>query len=362
MIADPSTVRTALLAWYDQVARDLPWRREPTPYHVLLSELMLQQTRVETATPYYLRFLERWPRLDDLASATLEEVLQEWAGLGYYRRARHLHAAARAAVDRGGLPRDPDLLRELPGIGPYTAGAIASIAFCLEAPLVDGNVARVLSRLDARVERPDTATGRRALWERAEALVRGERPGDLNQSLMELGATVCTPRGPRCDLCPVREHCLGLARGLQESLPTPRPRKRPRVVPLVCGVARQQGRVLAGRRPPGELLGGLWEPLCAEWPGGAWQDATVERCLAERAGTEVFLGRELGSLVHVLTHRRLEVRAWEVQVRGEPRPGGAYAQVEWVDPEAPGWSALGARLLTLIPPRQLPLLAADEPG
>src|SRR5512134_738690 len=214
-------VRRALLAWYRRERRDLPWRRTRDPWAIWVSETMLQQTRVETVIPYYERFMQRFPNVAALADADTDELMSHWAGLGYYSRARNLKAAASQVVrEHGGrVPGDVEALRALPGVGRYTAGALASIAFDRPAPIVDGNVARVLARLldlDLDVRSP---AGQRRLWAEAEALANGPSPGDLNQALMELGALVCTPRTPRCADCPVRRRCRGRAAGRAEALP-----------------------------------------------------------------------------------------------------------------------------------------------
>ena len=214
-------VRRALLAWYRANRRELPWRATRDPYAIWVSEAMLQQTRVETAIPYYERFLERFPDVAALASADLDDVLGAWAGLGYYSRARNLHAAARLVAERHGgeVPDDVEQLRALPGVGRYTAGAIASIAFDRPEPVVDGNAARVLTRLHDIREDVRSARVARRLWEESAALVRGPQPGLLNQALMELGARVCTPRAPRCPTCPLLRHCAAYRAGDPESLP-----------------------------------------------------------------------------------------------------------------------------------------------
>ena len=199
------SLRSTLLRWYRKNRRDLPWRRTADPYAVWVSEIMLQQTRVETVLPYYARFLERFPDASRLADATEDDVLASWSGLGYYRRARALHQGARVVMERhdGKLPRDPADLRRLPGVGRYTAGAIASVAFGLPEPILDGNVRRVLARIFA-VDgvRLGPAAEERELWGLAASLVQGSAPGDLNQALMELGALICTPRAPACPACP----------------------------------------------------------------------------------------------------------------------------------------------------------------
>jgi len=250
-----AALRRALLDHYDRHQRRLPWRGEPDPYRILVSEVMLQQTRVETVLSYYEAWLDRFPDLESLASAELDEVLEAWEGLGYYRRARNLHRAARVVRERadGSLPSGFTALRELPGVGEYTAGAVASIAFGERTPAVDGNVRRVLSRLHD-VPEPKPA------WLRdiAGELVDPERPGDWNQALMELGATVCTPRGPTCGRCPLAEWCRARAAGTQEERPVAVSRKPPSRAVFAVAVMHDGGRVLLARRPEGGLLGGMW--------------------------------------------------------------------------------------------------------
>ena len=261
-------IEAALGAWFDRVARDLPWRRTRDPYAIWLSEVMLQQTRVETVIPYYERFLARYPTVADLAGATLDQVLSLWSGLGYYRRARVLHLAAREVTERygGAFPAEAAGLRDLPGVGAYTAGAIASIAFDRREALVDGNVARVLARLEGIDDDIKSAAGARRLWAAAARLVPAERPGRFNQALMELGATVCTPRSPRCDACPVDGACAARAAGREEELPVISPKREAPSVAMVAAVVRAGRRVLLARRAEGGLFGGLWEPPMVEAP------------------------------------------------------------------------------------------------
>jgi A/G-specific adenine glycosylase len=251
-----AVIRQALLRWYDTQRRDLPWRRDRDPYRVWVSEVMLQQTRVDTVVPYYQRWLARFPDINALAGASSEEVLEMWTGLGYYRRARDLHQAARVVRDvhDGAVPADERVLRALPGIGAYTAGAIASIAFDRPAPAVDGNARRVLARLHDLADPAHTELERCA-----SALVGGERPGDLNQALMELGATVCTPRAAACERCPVSRWCR--ARALGTILDRPAPRRRGRVPRYRVGTAVvvAGGAALVARRPVAGMLGGMWE-------------------------------------------------------------------------------------------------------
>jgi A/G-specific adenine glycosylase len=298
--------RGALLRWYDASARDLPWRRTRDPYAIWVSEVMLQQTRVETVLRYYERFLARFPDPRALAQAEEDDVLSLWSGLGYYRRARLLHAGVREVVARhqGLVPADASSRRALPGVGRYTAGAIGSIAFDREEPIVDGNVARVLARLRG-VETPLGAKETDArLWSEAERLVRGERPGDLNQALMELGATVCTPR-PRCGDCPVRSGCVALASDRVELLPVPKARRAARLVELVAVIASDRDDLLLVKSEAA-LFGGLWGVPMHEGRG----IAAARRAL-DAAGIEGALAsRPAARIEHVLTHRRLDVRVF----------------------------------------------------
>ena len=334
-----------LLTWYDTHRRALPWRDEPTPYRVLLSELMLQQTRVETVIPYFERFVTRWPTLEDLAAASEDEVLQEWAGLGYYRRARALHGAARAAVEAGGLTGEVRELRALPGIGPYTAGAIASIAFGTQTPVVDGNVERVLCRLRDFGQDPRKAAGRRAVWGFAEELVPADRPGDFNQALMELGATVCRPRRPSCEACPWRASCAG--QGRAEQLPALPKRKPPVPIIGVAGLLPWGSGVLVARRPPG-LLGGLWEPP-GVWPVEEASEAVLQRAFEERLGLHVRATGKAGTVTHVFSHRRLtlHVHHLELLAIAEPEPHAYYVAAGVVDDPAVSLSKLARKTLAL---------------
>lgn len=255
-------MRAELLRWYDAHRRDLPWRREPTPWRVWLSEVMCQQTRVDSVVGYFERFVARFPTPAALAEAPVDDVLSLWAGLGYYARARNLHAAARQVVmlHGGEVPGDPDAFGALNGVGPYTRGAVQSIAFGHRVGVVDGNVERVLCRLDAVRDDPRTPAIRRQLWARADALVPAERPGDFNQALMELGATVCTPRSPRCEACPLAPDCVAHHTGQAETLPNKPRRVKRKAVDVVCGLVREPGgAVWLARRPESGLLGGMWE-------------------------------------------------------------------------------------------------------
>ena len=311
--ADVAQLRARLLAWYDRVARDLPWRRTRDPYAIWVSEVMLQQTRVETVLRYYARFLERFPDAAALAAASEDAVMSAWSGLGYYRRARLLHSGVREVVARygGQVPSQAEALRALPGVGRYTAGAIGSIAFEQPAPVVDGNVARVLCRVLALEGAPEQRSVQERLWSTAARLARGERPGALNQALMELGATACSKHAPDCARCPLREHCAAHAQGRAHALPQARAKKPPRPVQLVALAARptaDTGEAVWLTRGDGSLFGALWNLPMAEGRG---------RAAARALQAELGLGGELAArpcaaLEHVLTHRRLSVQLWAV--------------------------------------------------
>jgi A/G-specific adenine glycosylase len=261
-------IASAVVAHYAGARRDLPWRRTRDPYAIWVSEIMLQQTRVATVIPYWERWMARFPTVTALAGAPLDDVLAAWAGLGYYSRARNLHAGARAIHERwgGALPRRAAELREVPGIGPYTAGAIASIAFGERAPLVDGNVARVLARVFVLADDIKSSAGQKALWRRAgelmQALPDGAAPGELNQGLMELGASLCAPAAPRCLPCPLAKLCDACRTGRQDALPVAAPRRREHELPILARTLvwiEDGGRILLARRRAGGLFGGLWE-------------------------------------------------------------------------------------------------------
>jgi A/G-specific adenine glycosylase len=316
----PARVRALheqLLPWFSSVRRDLPWRATKDPYAVWLSEIMLQQTRVETVIPYYERFLATFPTVTALAAAPTDQVMSMWSGLGYYRRARMLHEAAMAiAATRGGVfPTSAVALAEVRGVGRYTAGAIASIAFGERTPLVDGNVARVLSRLFALEDDVQRGPGLKKVWALADALVPEGRAGDWNEALMELGATTCIPRAPRCLVCPVRGSCEGRAQGIEASLPRLRPKKEPAVEQRVSLVAKLGGKIVLARRRREGLFGGLWEPPTIAGP------VTREGARAafrELLGVSVARARAAGRVVHTLSHRRLETEVLSLSLARPP--------------------------------------------
>lgn len=308
----PDTLRARLLAWYDANARDLPWRVGPAdhaagaradPYRVWLSEVMLQQTTVPHATPYFLKFTARWPTVSDLAEAADEDVMAAWAGLGYYARARNLLACARAvARDHGGVfPDTEERLRSLPGLGPYTAAALGAIAFDLPTNVVDGNVERVMARLFA-VEAP-LPEGKPELKRLAGALVRDARPGDWAQALMDLGATVCRPKSPLCDRCPIAEGCAGLAGGAPETYPRKTAKAERPHRHGVAYVLTRGDEVALVRRPPKGLLGGMLALPTSDWRSDPWSDAE-----AVAAAPAAAAWRSVGEVEHVFTHFSLTLR------------------------------------------------------
>ena len=317
----------SLLFWYDRHRRDLPWRAPPgrpaDPYRVWLSEIMLQQTTVPTVGPYFARFVARWPDFASLAAASLDEVLHAWQGLGYYARARNLHACARAVATRHGgeLPDDPAALRKLPGIGEYTAAAISAIAFDRPLAAVDGNVERVMARIFAvDAPLPGAKPQLRAL---AESLVPATRPGDFAQALMDLGAVLCTPRRPRCVLCPWREACAAVAAGSAEKLPVQAAKpERPLRYGVAFWLRRPDGAVLLRRRPEQGLLGGMIELPSTEWRGEPWRaDEAIQTAPVETAWAPL-----PGTVQHGFTHFRLEL-ALLVGATDKP-PAGIWARAE----------------------------------
>ncbi len=302
-----------LLPWYDANRRALPWRRDTDPYRVLVSEVMLQQTRVATVLEYYQRWMARFPTVEALAVASEDDVMAAWSGLGYYRRARNLHAAAKMVAAEG-WPVD---LRTLPGVGEYTAGALGSISFGNAVPAIDGNAERVLSRLHDVELDVTTAAGRRAI--RDVACVDPERPGDWNQAIMELGATVCTPT-PRCDRCPVAADCQALQRGTIAERPVRPAKSRPVVEAMWFALVHAGGRVLLVRRESG-LLAGTWG-----LPGGL-QDTPLEDHV-RAAGVDVRIG-EAVALTHHFTHRTWHMQVHDAEILDVDHQA-PRARVQWV--------------------------------
>ena len=308
-----AALRRGLLRWYDRSARDLPWRRLPDdPYAQWLAEMMLQQTQTATVAPYFEKFLERFPSVSDLASADRQSVLELWAGLGYYRRAHLLHDAARiVANDLGGrFPDTVEGLRTLPGVGRYTAGAIASVAFDRRAPILDGNVKRVLARVFAVREAPDEPRTLDRLWHLAEEILPQRRCGDFNQALMDLGATVCTPKRPACGDCPVKGHCAALQLGKVDVIPAPRRRAAQRKVDMRAFIVTSPRRILLVQRSAEGLWPGMTAFPSAETNGKTAFDA-MQLLLPLPVLCRLTKFRPLGAVNHQLTHRQLRFEVFQ---------------------------------------------------
>jgi A/G-specific adenine glycosylase len=328
-------LQKTLKDWFAREARDLPWRRTSDPYAVWLSEVILQQTRVDQGTPYYERFVEAYPTVEELAKASEDEVLKLWEGLGYYSRARNLHRCAREVVEsyNGRFPEAPEELEKLPGIGPYTAGAIASIAYDRPAAVLDGNVMRVLSRLIDLEECVDDAPVRTKLWAIARELAPEEGPGDFNQAMMELGARICTPRQPDCEHCPAADDCLARLRGTQGERPVRKKKAKTPHHEIVVGAIRRNGAYLLGKRPSSGLLGGLWE-----FPGGkveAGEDhaAALKREIEEETGLRVEPGGLIATVNHAYSHFKVTLNVYACEwAGGEPR-ARTHDRLEWASPK-----------------------------
>jgi len=323
---------TRLLRWYKKEGRDLPWRRTSDPYAIWVSEIMLQQTQVATVIPYYERFMAAFPTVSDLAHAPLGTVLKVWEGLGYYARARNLRKAARIISDQyqGIMPEDIGALTSLPGIGRSTAGAIVSIAYGKKAPILDGNVRRVLCRLFAIRKNPSLAPVQKKLWGLSEGLVPEKDPRSFNQALMDLGAMVCLPKDPDCPACCLKPFCLAYQKGIQKSLPIKSPGKKIPHYHVAVGVIWKGKKVLITQRPLEGLLGGLWE-----FPGGKLKEGeppaiAVAREIQEELKIAVSVENLIGIVRHAYSHFRITLHAFHCRYRdGAPRTLNPY---RWVSP------------------------------
>ena len=337
-MSGPGPIAPALLAWFGQNARALPFRQDPTPYHIWVSEIMLQQTRVAAALEHYRRFMEALPDIPALAACPDEELFKLWEGLGYYSRARNLKKAAQLVCGEygGQLPASYEELQKLPGVGEYTAGAIASIAFGLSAPAVDGNVLRVFARLyndGSNIADPAT---KRLFTRRVMEQQPAASPGPFNEALMELGALVCLPGGaPLCGECPLAEQCLAKAAGTQLELPVKTPPKARRVQPVTVLVVRSNGRCLLQKRPETGLLAGLWQPFLFEEALDEGEALARLKALG-LAVNEAAPPRPLRAAKHIFSHVEWRMRGWELEAAGEAPAGSVWASAE----EAAGRYAL----------------------
>lgn len=326
-------MRREILAWYKYYGRDLPWRaprgQNADPYHVLLSEIMLQQTTVTAVKPYFLKFLERWPTVMDLASADIDDILHGWQGLGYYARARNLHHCANVICREfgGRLPDTEAELKKLPGIGVYTAAAISAIAFGNPANVVDGNVERVMARLYAVKEPLAKCKNeiRQFSAQMAPRTSRG-RPGDFAQAIMDLGAIICTPRKPKCKICPWARHCIAYQQGLQETLPRKQKKNaKPRRYGVAFWVRHQGGEILMRKRPNKGLLGGMVEVPSTDWVSEQWSIANAIKSAPLKANWRILPG----VVKHTFTHFHLELSILAANFRAVESPADAI----WVLPE-----------------------------
>jgi len=321
---DEAAIRSALLVWFRRNARSLPWRKSRDPYAVWVSEVMLQQTQVATVIPYYQRFLEAFPTVAELAAAPLERILELWSGLGYYRRARYLHRAAKEVVRRfaGAFPQDYERIRSLPGIGDYTARAILSIAFDLPYTLLDGNVARVLARLTALKGNLHQLGFRRTVEAQLARWLSPQHPGDFNQALMELGQTLCLPRTPQCAACPVRSWCRGYESGQPHLYPQPRPRRAVESHYLAAAILRCGRRVAMVRGLGDGLLDDLWNFPSAFGRSPTEALASLRHLLAGLMSPSLTLLDSVAELHHGITYRSIRVHAYPAEVSRLPRKRG----------------------------------------
>lgn len=333
----PNLLAKRLLNWYGQNKRALPWRESEDPYIVWVSEIMLQQTRVETVIPYFQRWMKRFPTIAELAQASEQDVLVIWEGLGYYRRARNLHRAAQIVLTEydGKLPANVDLLRKLPGIGEYTAAAIASIAYGLDEAAIDGNIRRVLSRLYDVMDPIGTPDTERQLRSLAESLLPAGFAGDFNQALMDLGASICTSRNPRCAECPLHDFCQAYALDVVEDRPVINTRPKVPHYKVTAAVIQRDEKVLIAQRPFDGLLGGLWE-----FPGGKLlpgEDlvSCLKREIREELDVDIRVGGSMGVYQHAYTHFRITLHAFACELNNGDEPSTKQVRdICWINPKA----------------------------
>jgi A/G-specific adenine glycosylase len=332
---NPKLFCQSLLKWYNKNHRDLPWRRTDDPYRILVSEIMLQQTQVQTVIPYYKRWVSTFPSFQVLAKMPLNKVLKAWEGLGYYSRARNLHALAKVVVQRhrGKLPSTFEELKALPGIGRYTAGAVLSIAFGKDYPVVDGNVMRVLARHFAIRKDITLPATQHELWELAGRLLPHGRAGTYNQALMELGATICTPKNPACPKCPVQSTCLARRQNIQNELPIKKKSGPTPHYTIGAGVVRHGDKILISQRPLNGLLGGLWEfPGGKKEPGESLKE-TVRREIQEELGIKVAVGKKLVEVDHAYSHFKITLHAHDCVYRSGKVQALGVRDWRWVRPQ-----------------------------
>lgn len=313
-----SFIREELLAWYQQQKRDLPWRREKDPYKIWVSEVMLQQTRVKAVIPYYERFIKKFPTLQSLADADEEEVLKAWEGLGYYSRVRNLHSAVKEVSQKygGKVPDDPEKMAKLKGIGPYTLGAVLSIAFDKKLPAVDGNVMRVFSRMFLLYDDISLVSTRKKMENLALALIPDEAPGDFNQALMELGATICTPKSPQCLLCPVQSVCEAFRQGKEQELPVKKKGKDPIVSEMIFLIITYGYEALIEKRPNDGILAGMWGLPTIGKKTADLEQFLEQNCPELNRFPKII--REIGKFQHIFSHKHWNVEVLQVELETKP--------------------------------------------
>lgn len=325
-------ISSDLLAWYKKQARILPWRNHPDPYAVWISEIMLQQTRVETVIPYFERWMAAFPDVQTLANAEEQQILKLWEGLGYYSRARNIHKTAKMieAQFGGNLPDNRKDLESLPGIGKYTSAAIASMAYGKDEATLDGNIRRVLSRLFNLDIPAQSAEGEKQLWELAREHLPPGEAGDYNQAWMDLGATICLPRNPRCLLCPLQSHCQALIAGTQEERPILAPKQKTPYYTVTAAIIHHNNQILLAQRPPDGLLGGLWE-----YPGGKLENGeslqqALKREILEELDCHIEVGEKFGVYQHAFTHFKITLHAFHCRIIDKEPKAIQASQIVWL--------------------------------
>ena len=328
-------IQQSLLEWYQREKRDLPWRNTDDPYHILVSEFMLQQTQVKTVIPYYQRWLKSFPTTETLAGAREPRVLKHWEGLGYYSRARNLHRSAKLMVNEfnGNVPDSWDEILKLPGVGRYTAGAVLSIAFNRNVPVLDGNVKRVLSRLFCLMENGSSSASENRLWQVAEKMVPSRLQGDFNQALMELGATVCLPQNPLCLLCPLSSACIAKKDNVQGNFPPAKVKAISKKIEVSAAVIHRNGKTYIQQRPQKGLMGGLWE-----FPGGKIEKGeTPEECLSreivEELGVQIKIKEKILTIKHSYTQFRVTLHVFTCTLLSGKIRATCCEQWKWVSPQ-----------------------------
>ncbi|MFP7222956.1 A/G-specific adenine glycosylase [Priestia filamentosa] len=325
-----------LIGWFTAEQRDLPWRQDKDPYKVWVSEIMLQQTRVDTVIPYFNNFISKFPTLEHLADADEEDVLKAWEGLGYYSRARNLQYAVREVRDEYGgiVPETKDEVSKLKGVGPYTTGAILSIAYGVPEPAVDGNVMRVLSRILFVWEDIAKPKTRKLFDELVYAIISHENPSFFNQGLMELGALICTPKSPACLLCPVQEHCRAFEEGTQKELPVKTSKKSVKAVELAAAVVTDEsGKVLIHKRSSKGLLANLWEFPNVEIQKALSKEEELTAFLTEKYGVEAEIGQPFTTISHVFSHLTWHITVYEGKIRGKVEESETLKLLTWEEAE-----------------------------